>query len=93
MFISCSSKDNGGRPIFVGTIERWSNKKLGLPKTKCVSNISLYVLVLHYLVLVVTVIMIKQFDLGLSAFYMRNVMFTGMEELLKPIPYKNISNQ
>ncbi|XP_062156120.1 beta-galactosidase 17 [Alnus glutinosa] len=45
VFISCSSEDNGGRPIFVGIIERWSNQTLGLPKTKCLSNISLYVLV------------------------------------------------
>ncbi|KAG2728794.1 hypothetical protein I3760_01G220900 [Carya illinoinensis] len=45
VFISCSSEDNGRRPIFVGTIDRWSNQKLGLPKTKCVSNINLYVLV------------------------------------------------
>lgn len=45
VFISCSSEDNGGRPIFVGIIERWSNRTLGLPKTKCLSNISLYVLV------------------------------------------------
>jgi beta-galactosidase len=45
VFISCSSEDKGGRPTFVGTIERWSNRMLGLPKTKCVSNISLYVLV------------------------------------------------
>ncbi|XP_030968113.1 beta-galactosidase 17-like [Quercus lobata] len=45
VFISCSSEDNGGRPIFVGTMERWSNQTLGLPKIKCISNISLYVLV------------------------------------------------
>ncbi|GMY34596.1 beta-galactosidase 17-like [Fagus crenata] len=45
VFISCSSEDNGGRPIFVGTIERWSNITLGLPKTECASNISLYILV------------------------------------------------
>ncbi|KAM3747339.1 hypothetical protein ACB098_05G027500 [Castanea mollissima] len=45
VFISCSSEDNGGRPVYVGTIERWSNLTLGLPKTECVSNISLYLLV------------------------------------------------
>ncbi|XP_059456534.1 beta-galactosidase 17 isoform X2 [Corylus avellana] len=45
VFISCSSEVNGGRPIFVGIIERWSNRTLGLPKTKCLSTISLYVLV------------------------------------------------
>ena len=64
VFISCSSEDNGGRPIFVGTIERWSNLTLGLPKTECVSNISLYVLVLNYPVFVLTIIIITQFDLG-----------------------------
>jgi len=58
VFISCSSEDNGGRPIFVGTMERWSNQTLGLPKIKCISNISLYVLVLNYPVFIFTIIII-----------------------------------
>lgn len=45
VFISCSSEDYGGRLIFVGTIERWSNQALGLPKINCPSNLSLYILV------------------------------------------------
>jgi hypothetical protein len=56
VFVSCSSEDNGGRPIFVGIIERWSNRTLGLPKTKCLSTISLYVLVPNYPILVLTTI-------------------------------------
>ncbi|KNA18029.1 hypothetical protein SOVF_074550 [Spinacia oleracea] len=45
VFISCHSEDYGGSPIYVGTIERWSNKELQLPHLKCVSRISLFVLV------------------------------------------------
>ncbi|KAJ7951619.1 Beta-galactosidase [Quillaja saponaria] len=45
IFVSCLSEDTGGRPTYVGTIERWSNEKVSLPDTKCVSNISLFVLV------------------------------------------------
>ncbi|KAJ9680258.1 hypothetical protein PVL29_019540 [Vitis rotundifolia] len=28
VFMSCPSEDNGGRPTYVGTIERWSNQNL-----------------------------------------------------------------
>ncbi|XP_044478764.1 beta-galactosidase 17-like isoform X1 [Mangifera indica] len=45
VFVSCPSGDNGGRPTYVGTIERWSNQALSLPYARCVSNISLYILV------------------------------------------------
>ena len=45
VFISCPSEDNGGRPTYVGTIERWSNQNLSLPDTKCASKINLFVLV------------------------------------------------
>ncbi|XP_031263428.1 beta-galactosidase 17 isoform X1 [Pistacia vera] len=45
VLISCPSGDNGGKPEYVGTIERWSNQALGLPNARCVSNISLYILV------------------------------------------------
>ncbi|KAJ9179335.1 hypothetical protein P3X46_011138 [Hevea brasiliensis] len=45
VFVLCSSDDKGGRPTYIGTIERWSNVKLILPNTKCASNISLFVLV------------------------------------------------
>ncbi|PON96156.1 Beta-galactosidase 1-like [Trema orientale] len=45
VLISCSSERNGGRPTFVGTIERWSNQRLSLPNTNCVSSISLFILV------------------------------------------------
>ncbi|GAV90568.1 Glyco_hydro_35 domain-containing protein [Cephalotus follicularis] len=41
VFISCL----GGRPIYVGTVERWSNQELVLPKVKCLANISLFILV------------------------------------------------
>ncbi|XP_021754530.1 beta-galactosidase 17-like [Chenopodium quinoa] len=44
VFVSCHSKDQG-RPIYAGNIERWSNKELKLPHLKCVSKISLFVLV------------------------------------------------
>ncbi|XP_021716455.1 beta-galactosidase 17-like isoform X2 [Chenopodium quinoa] len=44
VFVSCHSKDQG-RPIYAGIIERWSNKELKLPHLKCVSKISLFVLV------------------------------------------------
>ncbi|KAK4781138.1 hypothetical protein SAY87_017244 [Trapa incisa] len=43
VFISCKSQV--GRPLYVGTIERWSTQKLHLPVTKCPSRIFLYVLV------------------------------------------------
>ncbi|KAL2899565.1 Beta-galactosidase 17 [Bienertia sinuspersici] len=45
IFVSCRSEDHGGRPIYAGKIERWSNKKLQLPHVECVSRITLYVLV------------------------------------------------
>ncbi|KAJ4848084.1 Beta-galactosidase 17 [Turnera subulata] len=45
VFTLCSSEDGGGRPTYVGTIERWSNKKLGLPNAKCASKMSLFILV------------------------------------------------
>ncbi|KAK9923630.1 hypothetical protein M0R45_032037 [Rubus argutus] len=45
VFISCPSQDSHGKPTYVGTFERWSNRPLTLPNTKCLSKISLYVLV------------------------------------------------
>ncbi|KAH7565491.1 hypothetical protein JRO89_XS09G0217900 [Xanthoceras sorbifolium] len=45
VFVACPSGDNGGRPTYVGTIQRWSNQALSLPNARCVSNISLYILV------------------------------------------------
>lgn len=45
VLISCSSEHNGGRPTYVGAIERWSNQRLALPNAKCVSNINLFILV------------------------------------------------
>ncbi|XP_027928587.1 beta-galactosidase 8 isoform X1 [Vigna unguiculata] len=45
VFISCPSEENGARPTYVGTIERWLNNKLSLPGVKCHSNINLFILV------------------------------------------------
>ncbi|XP_065866743.1 beta-galactosidase 17 isoform X2 [Euphorbia lathyris] len=45
VFTLCPSDGNGGRPRFVGSIERWSSQKLGLPNNGCASDISLFVLV------------------------------------------------
>ncbi|CAI8611983.1 unnamed protein product [Vicia faba] len=45
VFISCSSEGRGARPTYVGTVERWLNKKLSLPEFQCHSNINLYILV------------------------------------------------
>lgn len=45
VFISCSSKGRGTRPTYVGTVERWLNKKLSLPEYQCRSKINLYILV------------------------------------------------
>ncbi|KEH39518.1 beta-like galactosidase [Medicago truncatula] len=45
VFISCSSKGRGTRPTYVGTVERWLNKKLSLPEYQCHSKINLYILV------------------------------------------------
>ncbi|CAN0878039.1 Beta-galactosidase 17 [Linum grandiflorum] len=42
VFTSCTS---GNKPKYIGTIERWSNKQLGLPNAKCASNTSLFILV------------------------------------------------
>ncbi|XP_023541998.1 beta-galactosidase 17 [Cucurbita pepo subsp. pepo] len=44
VFLSCSSRNKGVRPASVGIIERWSNRRLNLPNTRCDSNI-LYILV------------------------------------------------
>lgn len=45
VFISCPHGNNEQRPQYVGAIERWSNQAVGLPNFKCVSNISLFILV------------------------------------------------
>ncbi|KAG6782104.1 hypothetical protein POTOM_011492 [Populus tomentosa] len=45
VFTLCHSEDNSRRPTRVGSIDRLSSKKLGLPNAKCASNISLFVLV------------------------------------------------
>lgn len=44
VFLSCSSKTKGMRPTSVGIIERWSNRRLSLPNTRCDSS-TLYILV------------------------------------------------
>lgn len=48
VFTLCHSEDNSRRPTHVGSIDRLSSKKLGLPNAKCASNISLFVLVPDY---------------------------------------------
>ncbi|GMH22054.1 hypothetical protein Nepgr_023897 [Nepenthes gracilis] len=45
VFVSCSSRDDGERPIYAGIIERWSNKELYLPDVQCAANLNLFVLV------------------------------------------------
>ncbi|KAF9616972.1 hypothetical protein IFM89_033042 [Coptis chinensis] len=45
VFVSCASGNDGKTPGYVGTIERWSNLPLGVPRIECVSNIRLFVLV------------------------------------------------
>ncbi|PKA57288.1 Beta-galactosidase 8 [Apostasia shenzhenica] len=45
VFVSCSLDDDGGRPRFVGIIERWSNRELEIPNMKCSSNTSVFILV------------------------------------------------
>ncbi|XP_043704468.1 beta-galactosidase 17 isoform X2 [Telopea speciosissima] len=45
VFVSCQSNNDEKSPKYVGTIERWSNRALGLPYIECASNISLFVLV------------------------------------------------
>ncbi|KAL5698664.1 beta-galactosidase [Ranunculus cassubicifolius] len=45
VFVSCPSRNIGSNPIYVGTIERWSNLALKIPKFVCISNIRLFVLV------------------------------------------------
>ncbi|KAF5192757.1 Beta-galactosidase [Thalictrum thalictroides] len=45
VFISCTSEDYRRNPVYVGTIERWSNLALEIPRIACVSNIRLSVLV------------------------------------------------
>ncbi|KAF6157131.1 hypothetical protein GIB67_041592 [Kingdonia uniflora] len=43
VFVSCG--DHGSSQKYVGTIERWLNKALRVPRIKCSSNIRLYILV------------------------------------------------
>ncbi|CAK7356865.1 unnamed protein product [Dovyalis caffra] len=45
VFTLCHSGVSSTRPTHVGSIDRLSSKKLGLPNAKCASNISLFVLV------------------------------------------------
>ncbi|XP_042488565.1 beta-galactosidase 17 [Macadamia integrifolia] len=45
VFVSCPSNNDGKSPKYVGTIERWSNRALGLPNIECASKISLFILV------------------------------------------------
>ncbi|XP_057978468.1 beta-galactosidase 17 isoform X2 [Malania oleifera] len=39
------TENNGGRPTYVGTIERWSNQTVRLPNVQCGSNVSMFILV------------------------------------------------
>ncbi|KAH7547160.1 hypothetical protein FEM48_Zijuj01G0280000 [Ziziphus jujuba var. spinosa] len=45
VLISCPTEQNNKRPTYVGIIERQSNGTLGLPRSNCASNISLFILV------------------------------------------------
>lgn len=45
VFVSCALDDDGGSPRYVGSIERWSNRALEISNVKCLSNISLFILV------------------------------------------------
>ncbi|KAG0492129.1 hypothetical protein HPP92_005527 [Vanilla planifolia] len=45
VFVSCSSKDDQGRPVYVGTIQRGSNCELEIPNIKCSLKIRLFILV------------------------------------------------
>ncbi|WOK98605.1 beta-galactosidase 8 isoform X2 [Canna indica] len=45
VFVSCTLDKTGGSPIYVGLIERWSNRELVIPKISCSSSIILFILV------------------------------------------------
>lgn len=45
VYVSCSTRDNGRNLVYVGTIERWSNLALQIPKMRCASKIKLFILV------------------------------------------------
>ncbi|XP_042377262.1 beta-galactosidase 8-like isoform X1 [Zingiber officinale] len=45
VFVSCGLDKAGGHPIYIGVIERWSNRELLIPKISCSSNSSLLILV------------------------------------------------
>ncbi|KAJ0985530.1 hypothetical protein J5N97_003886 [Dioscorea zingiberensis] len=45
VFIRCSLADNERSLIYIGTIERWSNREFAVPFIKCSSNVSLFILV------------------------------------------------
>lgn len=45
VFVSCPSGKNGERPTYIGAIERWSNRPIGLPSAKCASTFRLLILV------------------------------------------------
>ncbi|KAM7480561.1 hypothetical protein LguiA_028774 [Lonicera macranthoides] len=45
VFVSCPSGKNGERPRYIGAIERWSNRPIGLPRAKCASTFRLLILV------------------------------------------------
>ncbi|KAG0494244.1 hypothetical protein HPP92_005238, partial [Vanilla planifolia] len=45
VFVSCSSKDDQGRPVYVGIIQRGSNCELEIPNIKCSLKIRLFILV------------------------------------------------
>lgn len=45
VFVSCSVVDDRESPMYVGAIERWSNRELLIPNINCSTKTSLYILV------------------------------------------------
>lgn len=87
VFLSCSSKNKSVRPTSVGIIERWSNRRLNLPNTRCDSN-TLYILVEN----------MGRINYGrylfdrkgiLSSVYLDNSVLHGWKMI--PIPFNNLN--
>ncbi|KAM0011904.1 putative beta-galactosidase [Helianthus debilis subsp. tardiflorus] len=45
VYVTCLSEDKRGKPHYVGTINRWSNKPVYLPNAECSSTTRLFILV------------------------------------------------
>ncbi|KAF5192748.1 Beta-galactosidase [Thalictrum thalictroides] len=71
VFISCTSENNGRNPAYVGTIERWSNLALEIPRIACASKFQHQIVYsgnLNFLTVTSSEFMVFSFELNACEF-------------------------